>query len=304
MRSRGIPENPTVGILYPGEMGSALGRVLVGDGLRVVTTLQGRGPRTPQRCVEAGLEVLPSLDAVAGEADLVVSLVPPAAALGVARDWAAVVSAVGRPRLFLDANSISPRTAAAVSAAVTGPSVRCVDAAIQGLASQLQTRGLVYLSGSEAGAVARLLGRSLRVRVVGERVGQASALKMALSGLAKGTAALFVEAALAAHAAGLAEPFLDRCREAYPGILEIADRLLPTFPRHAARRADEMAEVESFLHTLGLEPAVARGARQVIRALAGAGLEETPRAWTSAEILQEWHRRRALRRTRAVRVHP
>jgi 3-hydroxyisobutyrate dehydrogenase-like beta-hydroxyacid dehydrogenase len=304
MTYHGIPRNPTVGILYAGEMGSTLGRVLAGNGLRVVTTLEGRGPRTHQRCREAGFEVLPSLDAVARVADLVVSLVPPSAALGVAREWAAAGSAGCRPCLFLDANAVSPRTAVAVNTAVAGPNVRCVDAAIQGLASQLQTRGLVYLSGPEAGEVARLLGRSLRVRVVGERVGQASALKMVLAGLAKGAAALFVEAALAAHAAGLAEPFLDRCREVYPGILEIADRLLPTFPRHAARRAEEMAEVESFLRSLGLEAAVAKGARRVIRALAAAGLEEAARDWTPAEVLQELHRCRALRRTRAAPVHP
>ena len=51
----------TVGILYAGEMGAALGRALAADGLRIVTTLECRGPRTQRLCREAGLEELPDL---------------------------------------------------------------------------------------------------------------------------------------------------------------------------------------------------------------------------------------------------
>jgi hypothetical protein len=61
-----VLHDPTVGILYPGEMGAALGRLLREDGVRVVTTLEGRSPRTRRLCAEAGLSVLGSLAEVLG----------------------------------------------------------------------------------------------------------------------------------------------------------------------------------------------------------------------------------------------
>ena len=48
-------------------------------------------------------------------------------------------------------------------------------------------------------------------------------------------------------------------RASYPGIMELVDRTLPTYPRHAARRGQEMAEVEKTLAGLGLCPTVVPG---------------------------------------------
>ena len=44
----------TVGILFPGEMGAALGLRLAESGLHVLTTLEGRSDRTAALC--AGLK--------------------------------------------------------------------------------------------------------------------------------------------------------------------------------------------------------------------------------------------------------
>jgi 3-hydroxyisobutyrate dehydrogenase-like beta-hydroxyacid dehydrogenase len=283
---------PTVGILYAGEMGSALGRALAADGPRVVTTLEGRGPRTQRLCREAGLEELPSLASVVRLADLVVSVVPPSAAVAVARSYASLAGdATGR--LYVDANAISPATAAEVGRALAGTGVGYVDAAINGLASALHTGAIVYLSGAHAAEVAQVFGRCLRVQVVGDRPGQASALKGALAGLSKGLTALFVEIAVLARATGLSEPFLERCRSFYPGVLAVVERMLPTYPRHAGRRAEEMAELESFMLGLGLRPDMVRAAGQVTRAVAEAGLGDG--AWTAEGVLEALHARGALR---------
>ena len=74
-------------ILYPGELGAGLGAVLAERGLRVVTTLIDRGPRTAGRCNEAGIEVLATFGEVVRAANLVISLVPPAAAEEVAEAY-------------------------------------------------------------------------------------------------------------------------------------------------------------------------------------------------------------------------
>ena len=46
---------PIIGIISPGDMGHALGAVLVQHGLRVLTNLQGRSPRTVALARQAGI---------------------------------------------------------------------------------------------------------------------------------------------------------------------------------------------------------------------------------------------------------
>lgn len=284
---------PVVGVLYAGEMGSSLGRVLIGDGLRVVTTTEGRSPRTARLCREAGLEELPSLAEVVRAADVVISVVPPSAALQSARDYAALAHLAPAGRLYVDANAVSPATAEAMGRVLAEAGVDYVDAAVNGLASRLTAGAVVYLSGTRAPEVARLFGRTLRVQVVGDAPGKASALKGALAGLSKGLTALFVEIAVAAREAGVGDFFLERCRAYYPGVMEVVERMLPTYPRHATRRAEEMAELDEAITALGLRPDVVRAAGGVTRAVAAAGLEDRP--WTADGVLEALHAGGALR---------
>src|ERR1700689_4553618 len=104
-----------IGILYPGEMGTSLGKLLGRAGLGVVTTVEGRSPRTQRLCREFGLNVVESLGEVLQQSDVVISLVSPKAALTVARSVAAHRQASSRGLLYVDANSISPMTVVQIS---------------------------------------------------------------------------------------------------------------------------------------------------------------------------------------------
>src|SRR5260370_10326118 len=139
-----------IGILYPGEMGSSFGKLVCEHGFRVVTTVEGRSPRTHRLCHEAGLNVVDSLGEVLERSDVVISLVSPGAALSVARDVAAHLEGSYRSLLYIDANSISPMTVARISEVLCHVPVDFVDASVIGLASQLRQRGTLYLTGSRA----------------------------------------------------------------------------------------------------------------------------------------------------------
>ncbi len=284
---------PAIGILYAGEMGAALGRVFLDEGLRVVTTLNERGPRTRSLCHDAGLEVVKSLADVVRAADIVVSAVPPSAALQVARDYAALAQTAPVGRLYVDVNAVSPATAVEIGEVLAGAGVDYVDAAINGLASVLRTGAILYLSGARAGEVAHVLRRSLNIKVVGDVPGKASALKGALAGLSKGLTALFLEIAVMAREADLSEFFMERCRSFYPGVMEVVDRMLPTYPRHAGRRAQEMGELEDAMLALDLQPNMVRAAKDVTRAVAQAGLAG---AATAEQVVAEIHASKALRK--------
>src|SRR5260370_15014526 len=177
------PHQSRMGILYPGEMGSSLGKLLCEVGFRVVTTVEGRSPRTHRLCHEAGLSVVDSLSGVLALSDVVISLVSPGAALSVARDVAAHLEGSYRSLLYIDANSISPMTVARISEVLCHAPVDFVDASIIGVTTQLRQRGALYLSGARAKELSGQFEPILRVTIVGDMLGQASALRLIVSAL-------------------------------------------------------------------------------------------------------------------------
>jgi 3-hydroxyisobutyrate dehydrogenase-like beta-hydroxyacid dehydrogenase len=168
-------------------------------------------------------------------------------------------------------------------------SIDFVDASIFGLAAQLQQRGTVYLSGPRANELSDQVGSLLRVKVVGDEPGQASALKMIVSGIPKGLSGLFIEAMLFAQNMHLLNEALDACDEIYPSIMEVMRRMLPTYPRHAGRRCEELQEVEETMLMSGVTPRIVRAVREVTSDVAGVGWPtgRDAQQWSIAEIIKQ-----------------
>ena len=83
-----------VGLLHPGEMGSAVGATLVASGARVLWASAGRGAQSRERAAALGLEDAGSLDALTRRAGTILSVAPPARrARGGARGRRAAASA-------------------------------------------------------------------------------------------------------------------------------------------------------------------------------------------------------------------
>jgi 3-hydroxyisobutyrate dehydrogenase-like beta-hydroxyacid dehydrogenase len=304
-RSRGDANKPegVIGILYPGDMGSNLGTLLVEQGCRVVTTVAGRSTRTRRLAAQAGLEVLDSLSEVLHTASVILSLVPPTQAVSLARQCRCL-NVPTRSRYFIDLNSISPVTAGEVAAALDGSPFLFVDGAVHGVASQLRQRGVVYLSGVGAAEVAKIFGAALRVKIISDRVGDASAIRMMFSGLTKGLIALFLEMALTARQAGFLDKLLECYGETYPALMTLVERLLPTYPQHAARRADEVREVEQTMRSLSLDPHLLTEVRRMIGALGEMDLASSRYPddpdWTIAEVIEAVFAHNPLKSRRAT----
>ena len=271
-------------VLYPGEMGCAVARVLVAAGWSVGTHLWGPSLVCRADAEAAGIADLASLDEAVGASELVVSLVPPAVALETAEAVAEAARRSGRRPLYLDANSVAPATVAAMAATVAGAGLDCVDGAFVGSAAELGGRTRLYLSGPRAGELAAALPDALHATALGVEPGAASAFKLAFAGFNKGLVALFVEVVAAGGVAGERDELLACLRAFYPGTVETLDRLLPSYPRHAARRADELDELARWLTSEGGDAAWAIAARDVLRRVAALGLDGT-REWTGAEVL-------------------
>ena len=197
----------TVGIVSPGAMGAAIGRVLASGGARVVATVAGRSERT-QRLAE-GLALLPTLDDVVRESAIVLSVVPPGAAVEVARDIAAAAGAHRSPAARRGSERDLARPPWRRRRAPRRPGLHLVDGSISGPPPRVAGSTVIYLSGPRAAQVASLDAPGLDLRVVGDEIGTASAIKMSTASFYKGQTAIFAQALRAARANGVLEFVLD-----------------------------------------------------------------------------------------------
>jgi 3-hydroxyisobutyrate dehydrogenase-like beta-hydroxyacid dehydrogenase len=264
-------------------MGGALGRGWAEAGARVVATLAGRSARTAG--LAHGLELLPTLADVVAAADVVVSVVPPGAALAVARE----VRAVGRPVLYVDLNAVAPSTVAAIAAAVAPYDL--VDGAISGGPPDRDTTR-VYLAGPRAAEVAALMHPRLDVHLLSGPAGTASAVKMSTASVYKGFAALLLHAVAAAEANGVRDVVLDDLARSFPDTVATLAPWLATSAAKAHRYVGEMREIALAQAAAGLPAELFEAMAVVWSAVAATPLgrrsPESARAATDvAEIVRE-----------------
>jgi 3-hydroxyisobutyrate dehydrogenase-like beta-hydroxyacid dehydrogenase len=271
-RSRGLQAHlappVTVGILYCGEMGAAFGKLLCNSGMRVITTCQGRSHATQEQARSSGIEILPRLEDVVAQSHFVFSLVLPSAAVEVARQYISCHQLRPRDSVFVEANSIGLETLEQIERMMAEQNIPLVDAAIHGVAHRIEDLGVLHLSGPKAGSVEAICRGLLRVNCLGERIGSATRLKLLMSAIAKGLATLFLEVGGLAERTDMLESFLESCQLFYPSLMTIIERILPTYPRHAARRVGEIRDIEQMGRASHLRLGMTHEAGELIQLMA------------------------------------
>ena len=71
----------TIGILMPGDMGHGCGKVFLDNDLAVISALDGRSNRTKKLSESAGIENVGSIKNIVNYSDIILSILPPEAAL-------------------------------------------------------------------------------------------------------------------------------------------------------------------------------------------------------------------------------
>ena len=97
----------TIAILSPGDMGHGVGKALGEHGYDVITCLAGRSDRTRQLAEAGNFRDVPTLAEMVTQADLIMSILVPAQALGVAESVADALREAGVSRSFADCNAVS-----------------------------------------------------------------------------------------------------------------------------------------------------------------------------------------------------
>lgn len=281
---------PTVAVVSPGAMGSAVGGALARGGARVVVTLSGRSERTARLAARAELELLPDLGSLLDAAELVLSIVPPESAASVARDVATAAAARSARPLFVELNAIAPQTSLRIEVELGTAGVEVVDGSISGPPPWTPGTTRLYLSGPRAAEVAALPFDGVDAIVVGTRIGAASAVKMSTASVYKGTAALLAHALLAADANGVLEHVLDDLCAGAPELLAHVERRLASAVSKSPRYVAEMHEIAASQAAAGLTPSLFEAIADVFSALSESELaqsapEDLPGGITLDEVL-------------------
>ena len=258
----------TIGIVSPGAMGSAVGAAYRAGGRRVVTTVAGRSERTRDLAEQAGLELVPDLDAVVAASELVLSIAPPDQARAIAADLVGAAGRTGARPLVSDWNAVSPATARELAGILADGGLELVDGSISGGPPRADYRTRVYASGARAAELADASPAWLDMRVVGAEVGLASAVKMSTASVYKGYTALLAHALATAHANGVLAEVLDDLHDSFPRQIDGAARLLAVSTTKSGRYVGEMREIAATQEGAGLTPALFEAMAEVYGRLA------------------------------------
>jgi len=249
-----------IGLLHPGEMGAAVGRCLTGAGHRVIWASEGRSAGTASRAKDAGLTDVRTARRVTAEAEIILSVCPPHAALDVA--WA-VHGFVG---LYVDANAIAPGTAREVAQLIKNSGGRYVDGGIIGAPPYAPGASRLYLSGADAPTIVELFaGSALEARIVSGSDTAASAVKMAYASWTKGSSALLLAARALAQAEGVEDTLLAEWELSQPKLADQVTRAARSAVTKGWRWVGEMEEIAASMAGAGLPDGFHQAAAEVYR---------------------------------------
>jgi 3-hydroxyisobutyrate dehydrogenase-like beta-hydroxyacid dehydrogenase len=287
-----------IGLLHPGEMGAAVGGCLAEAGYTVYWASAGRGPDTASRARRAGLSDADTVAGLAARSDIIISVCPPHAAVEVARAVASArqpaadrPAATGFRGVFVDANAISPDSSRRVAGIVEAGGATYVDGAIIGPPPSSAGGTRLYLSGPRAGDIRNLFaGTGVDARIVDDRIGSASAVKMAYAAWTKGTAALLLAAQALAAAEGVQDALATEWALSQPDLADRAGRAARSAARKGWRWVAEMEEIAGSMAAAGLPQGFGQAAADVFG--------RQPRAGAADEVSTEAVLGALLARTR------
>ncbi|KAF7375938.1 Rho gtpase-activating protein 39 isoform 2 [Mycena sanguinolenta] len=224
----------TIAIIAAGAMGSAVGKLLVRNGAKVLTNLDNRSEATRRRAHEAGM-VDASFQEIGQTADWVLSILPPSDALSLAEKFLKESLAGAKAPVYVDCNAVNPATVKRIAALFANSPSKFIDAGIIGGPPQGDYNPTFYASSNDDALLDRfvkLTEYGLKVSPLkgeGAGIGDASALKMSYAGITKGSTGIFTTMILAAHRSSpaTADALLHELSESQPAFLRRITGVVP-----------------------------------------------------------------------------
>lgn len=258
-------------------MGQAIAQQLKRNGFAVYTALDGRSARSRALAAAAGISDLGTLDQLAARCDVILSIMNPGAALEFAQSLAQSIARAGTRPLVVDCNAIAPTTMHAVHAALSAVGAHSLDAGMFSPPPCDGAHGRLFVSGPGADALNAFATPEMSVRVLSDRIGDASALKMLDAVISKGVTALVLQMLIAAKRYGVAEELEEQFTPARRRIYDVVIDALPVMPSKSYRWVPEVMEIAKTLEAVGMTPTMIEGAAEVYDFVARTALgRQTP----------------------------
>ena len=267
-----------VGIVSPGDMGQAIAGRLKESGMNVYAALNGRSERTQSLARAAGLADCETIEKLVAACELVISVINPGEALTVAREVAAAMKKTGRKIAFADLNAVSPQTARDTDAMIRAAGGMFIDGGIIGPPPRGEKdKPRIFVSGPDSYLFEQIKHPNLQVRVMSERVGDASGIKMCYAAMTKGTTALALELLVAARRLGVEQALEKELRESRNDVFEWQVKSIASMPPKAYRWVPEMQEIAKTFDELGMTRRIFDGATDMYQMVAATPLgKESP----------------------------
>ena len=266
-----------IGVMSPGDMGQAIAQQLQQKGYNVCTALAKRSARSKALAQQAGLTDVGSLEKLTERCEIILSVMNPGAALDFATEMAQALSVTKRQPLLVDCNAIAPVTLQAINAKITAAGGRCADGGIIGPPPRGAAKTRLYVSGPEARELEQLATPQIRVIVMSDRLGDASAIKMCYAAMNKGMIALALELLIAARRLGVDAALAAQLNETHRDVYDRIIGGLPVMPPKAYRWVPEMLEIARTFEAAGMTPRMFQGAADMYEFVAATALgKETP----------------------------
>ena len=250
----------TIGIIGYGEVGKIFGADLQGkDGVQCVSAWDRKfvGVTAAAELAwakAAGVTAQLSARQLCEASDLVIAAVTASQSLAVSEEAARSM----RPgSVYLDLNSASPGTKQRSAALIEAGGGRYVEAGVMTSVPPYGIRVPLLLGGEHAAGLQTLLTTwGMDAKVVSDKVGVASAIKMCRSVMIKGMEALVIESYATARAYGVEDYVIPTLEETFPHMdwQKTGAYFFSRVVQHGQRRAEEMRESANTVREAGFEP--------------------------------------------------
>jgi len=236
-----------VGIIGAGEMGTGIGGWLASHGAKVSTSLEGRSSASAERVRRAGIAAVDNTSELARTCSIVLSIVPPDQAFGVAEEFAKGCDGTTVTSVFVDCNAIAPETSRAIGKIIDSTGLDFVDAGIIGGPPAEGYAGpRIYACGPHVATFSALNDHGLHVVPLEGDIGTASALKMCYGGITKGIIGIGAAMFACAERAGVATVLTTEFAASQEALDAHLRGQIPGMYPKAYRWVPEMREVASF----------------------------------------------------------
>lgn len=288
-----------VAIISPGEMGHAIAKMLVQDGLEVITCLKNRSQRTRSLAHAAGITDVESLERITLQADLILSILVPDQALDVIQEIAEAATKSGRCPAVADCNAISPPCVRLAEQIISDVGGQFIDASIIGFPPRTGQITRIYASGPHAHLMTRFSSDAIQVVLAGEQIGQASAIKMCYAAFTKGLFALEFAMLISAQRLNILDELCSELEFSQTDAYRLMQRQLPRLPAKSDRWVGEMHQIAATFDQVGVSPKFHQAAAMIYRSIANSSLaRETPETIDEDRTLVETIREISLSTSR------